>query len=172
MKKYLLAIIAVISLCGAARAQRTEIFASYGGYTQMDAMDCHMGGSDVDNAWGALNLGVNVNVAPNFWIGPSYTFSSTSRKHHDNNHFYYHAIMLNGRYDYYRNSIVTVYGKVGIGSIITHQTWPDDSKNKGYFAFQINPVGATVSLTRTLSMFGEAGFGAQGLIQVGFKLRL
>lgn len=80
--------------------------------------------------------------------------------------------MLNGRYDYYRNRIVTVYGKVGIGSVIMHETWEDDSKNKGYFAFQINPVGATVGLTNVFSLFGEIGFGAQGLVQVGFKLRL
>lgn len=80
MKKYLLALMTVVGFCIAAQAQRTEVFASYGGYTQMDAMDCHDGGPDVNNAWGALNLGVNVNIAPNFWIGPSYTFSSTTRK--------------------------------------------------------------------------------------------
>lgn len=172
MKKYLVALLLIVGFYGAALAQRTEVFASYGGYTQMDAMDCHDGGPDVNNAWGALNVGVNVNIAPNFWIGPSYTFSSTTRKKWDDNHFYYHAIMLNGRYDYYRNRIVTVYGKVGIGSVIMHEIWEDDSKNKGYFAFQINPVGATVGLTNVFSLFGEIGFGAQGLVQVGFKLRL
>ena len=119
-----------------------------------------------------MNLGANFNIAPNFWIGPSYTFSSTSRKHHSDNKFYYHAIMLNGRYNYYRNSIVTVYGKVGIGSIITHETYDDESENKGYFAFQLTPVGAQVGLSNTVSIFGEAGFGAQGLIQVGFKIHL
>lgn len=172
MKRYLLAIVAMIGLFSAAQAQRTELSVSYGGYTQMDAMDCHDGGPDVNNAWGALNLGVNVNLAPNFWIGPSYTFSSTDRKHFDENKFYYHAIMLNGRYNYYRNSIVTLYAKAGIGSIIMHETWPDESKNKGYFAFQLTPVGATVGLNNLFSIFGELGFGAQGLIQVGVKVNL
>ena len=80
MKKYLLALCAILGIFTAAQAQRTELTVSYGGYTQMDAMDCHDGGHDVNTAWGALNVGVNFNVAPNFWIGPSYTFSSTTRK--------------------------------------------------------------------------------------------
>ena len=80
--------------------------------------------------------------------------------------------MLNGRYNYYRNSIVTVYGKVGIGSVITHETFKDESNNKGYFAFQITPVGAQVGLSDLFTIFGEAGFGAQGLIQVGLKINL
>ena len=122
MKKYLLALCAILGIFTAAQAQRTELTVSYGGYTQMDAMDCHDGGHDVNTAWGALNVGVNFNVAPNFWIGPSYTFSSTTRKHNSDNKFYYHAIMLNGRYNYYRNSIVTLYCKGGIGTIISHQT--------------------------------------------------
>lgn len=172
MKKYLLALCAILGIFTAAQAQRTELTVSYGGYTQMDAMDCHDGGHDVNTAWGALNVGVNFNVAPNFWIGPSYTFSSTTRKHNSDNKFYYHAIMLNGRYNYYRNSIVTLYCKGGIGTIISHQTCDDSSKNNGYFAFQINPLGAQVGISNVVSMFGELGFGAQGLLQVGFKFNL
>ncbi len=172
MKKYLLAIFAMVGIVSMANAQKTELTLSYGGYTQMDATDCHDGGKDVNNAWGAINVGANFNVAPNFWIGPSYTFSSTTRKHHSDNKFYYHAIMLNGRYNYWRNSIVTLYGKVGLGAIITHQTWPEDSRNTSYFAYQFTPVGAQVGISRSVSLFGELGFGAQGLLQVGFKFRL
>ncbi|MCM1504629.1 MAG: porin family protein [Muribaculum sp.] len=172
MKKFLLAFCAMIGIATMAQAQKTELFVSYGGYTQMDATDCHDGGPDVNNAWGALNLGANFNVAPNFWIGPSYTFSSTSRKHMSDNKFYYHAIMLNGRYNYWRNSIVTLYGKVGLGAIITHQTYSDESKNTSYFAYQFTPVGAQVGITRSVALFGELGFGAQGLLQVGFKFNL
>lgn len=172
MKKYLFALIAVLGIAGAAQAQRTELSVSYGGYTQMDAMDCHDGGGDVNTAWGALNIGANVNVAPNFWLGPSYTFSSTSRKGNSENHFYYHAIMLNGMYDYYRNSIVKMYAHVGVGAIISHQTYHGDSWNRGYFGFQLSPICAKVDLSRQISMFGELGFGAQGLLQVGFKVAL
>ena len=110
MKKIILALMMIVGIVSGAQAQ-TELTVSYGAYTQMDAMDCHDGGPSVNNAWGAINAGLNFHVAPGFWLGPSYTFSSTSRKHYDENKFYYHAIMLNLRYDYYRNSIVTLYAK-------------------------------------------------------------
>ena len=171
MKKIFLALMMMIGVVTAAQAQ-TELSVSYGAYTQMDAMDCHDGGSAVNAALGALNAGVNFHVAPGFWIGPSYTFSSSTRKHYDENKFYYHALMLNVRYNYYRNSIVTMYAKGGLGTVITHQTWPDDSKNKAYCAFQINPICAQVGLSNAISMFGELGFGAQGLLQVGVKIAL
>jgi opacity protein-like surface antigen len=171
MKKILLMFVVLLATL-AAKAQNTEVAVSYGGYTQMDAMDCHQGGSDVNTAWGSLNAGVNFNVAPNFWIGPSYSFSSTSRKGLDDNHFYYHTIMINGRYNYYSNSIVTVYAHAGLGSVISHQTFEGFSKDKAYLAFQVNPIGAQVELTPAISMFGEAGFGAQGLVQVGLKFNL
>ena len=85
---------------------------------------------------------------------------------------YYHVIMLNGRYDYYRNSIVTLYGHLGVGVDISHITGEWGSENKGYFAIQASPLGAEASISRSVSMFGELGFGAQGLLQVGFRVRL
>ena len=172
MKKILLGLLTAVGLFTASEAHAFDLTASYGGFTQMDAMDCHDGGSDVNNAWGALNIGADFKVAPGFTLGPSYSFSSTSRKHFSENKFYYHVLMLNGKYNYYRNSIVTLYGHVGVGSVISHQTYEGDSKNKGYFAFQVSPIGAFVDLTPKIAMFGEAGFGAQGLLQVGVKINL
>lgn len=174
MKKLLIALLSVMLLCGVASAKNTTEFTfSYGGYTQMDAGDCADGWDDVNNAWGALNVGLNFKILPNVWIGPSYTFSSTTTKggpKHSN--IAYHVIMLNGRYEYYHNSIVKMYGHVGIGSIISHlQPRKYDSYNKGYFAIQISPICAQVDLNRQWAIFGELGFGAQGLIQVGGKLR-
>lgn len=122
MKKFLIALVAMFGITAGVSAQKTEVYASYGGYTQMDATDCHDGGPSVNTAWGALNAGVNFKITPKIWIGPSYTFSSTSRKKYDDNNFYYHAIMFNGRYGYYQNNIVSMYAKVGIGAIITHET--------------------------------------------------
>jgi len=174
MKKLLLAIVAVLALAVPANAQKTELTFSYGGYTLMDASDYHDGWGNVNTAWGAVNFGVNFKVAPKFWIGPSYTFSSTTTKggkHHSS--IAYHVIMMNGRYEYYRNSIVTLYGHFGLGVDISHMMPKDgDAYNHSYFAFQATPLGAEVGLSRDFSLFGEAGFGAQGLIQVGFKVKL
>lgn len=172
MKKFILALIAIVAVTLGASAQ-AQLQIGYGGYTQMDATDMHDGGPKVNNAWGALTAAVNFKAAPNFYLGASYTFSSATRKHIDDASVYYHVIMLNGRYDYWRNRVVTLYGHVGIGVDISHITWPDDNaKNRGYFAFQASPLGAEVDLTRVTSIFGEVGFGAQGLLQVGFRFNL
>lgn len=174
MKKYLFTLIAFLGIAVGAQAQKAEIFFSYGGYTQMDACDMHDGWHSVNTAWGAVNAGVSFNVAPKFWIGPSYTFSScTTKGGPDHSSIAYHAIMLNGRYDYYRNSIVTLYAHLGLGAEISHlmPKW-SDSYNKAYFAFQASPLGAQVGISRNFTLFGELGFGAQGLVQVGFRIGL
>lgn len=169
MKKLLIALVAFLGIGIAANAQKAEFQFSYGGYTAMDASDYHDDLGAVKNAWGAVTAGVNFKVAPSFWLGPSYTFSSSSFKHHDTN-IYYHVIMLNGRYEYYRTPNVTLYGHVGLGVDISHIA-VDDPINKTYFAYQITPVGANVPLSDSFSLFGELGFGAQGLLQVGGRVK-
>lgn len=171
MKKILLVMCAVLGMAIGAHAQKAQLQIGYGGYTQMDATDMHDYGS-VNNAWGAVTAGVNFKVAPSFYLGATYTFSSASYKHSDDANAYYHVFMLNGRYDYYRNRIVTLYGHLGIGVDITHMADDDWSKNKAYFAFQASPLGAEVGLSHVTSIFGELGFGAQGVLQVGFRFNL
>lgn len=172
MKKTLLTL-GLVALAATAATAKTpaDLTISYGGYTQMDAMDMSKG-VKTDNAWGAVTAGVNFNVAPKLWIGPSYTFSSQDFKHNDDGHAYYHVIMLNGRYDYYRNGNLRMYAKAGIGVDITHLAQDEWSKNKAYCAFQINPVGAQYAISNKINLFGELGFGAQGLLQVGVKVNL
>ena len=173
MKKYLLTLIVAAAATFAAGAVSPTVYASYGGYTQMDATNCHDGWSGVNNAWGALNVGVDFNLTRNLSVGPSYTFSSTTTegKHHSN--IAYHAIMLNAKYNYYSNSIVTLYGHLGLGGIVSHmQPRGGDAYNKGYFGYQISPVGAKVGIGKGFDMFGELGFGSLGLVQVGFRYNL
>lgn len=174
LKRLSVALCLAAAAAGMASAQKTEITASYGAYTQMDATDMHDGWDGVNTAWGALNVGVNFRVNNKIWVGPSYTFSSTTTKggpHHSN--IAYHAIMLNGRYQYYQNSIVKMYAKIGLGVDLSYmQPRGGDNYTKAYCAFQIVPIGAQVDLNRQWAMFAEAGFGAQGLFQLGFKLKL
>ena len=170
MKRFLLIICAVIGIAVSASAQKAQFQIGYGGYTQMDCSDMHPWG-DVNNAWGALTAAVNFKVAPKFMIGASYTFSSASYKHHDGNAFY-HVLMLNARYDYWRNSIVKLYAHGALGSCITHATVDDESKDKGYVAFQVSPLGAEVGIGHGAALFGELGYGAQGLVQVGFRFNM
>lgn len=143
MKRFLIALVALVGLAGAASAQKAEIQIGYGGYTQMDATDCHDGWGGVNNAWGAVTLGVNFNVARNFWIGPSYSISTcTTKGGPDHSSIAYHVLMLNGRYNYWRNSMVTLYGHVGLGAVISHMMPHHmDSYNCTYFAYQFTPLG-------------------------------
>ena len=165
MKKFLLSLLAVAGMTATASALTPEIQLSYGGYTQMDATDMHGGYGNVNNAWGSLTAGVYLPVAPKIDAGVSYTFSSSSFKGTDSD-LYYHVVMVNGRYQYYKNSIVKLYAKLGVGVDITHFA-ADGIGNKSYFAYQITPVGAKVDLSKGFGIFGELGFGAQGLLQVG-----
>lgn len=172
LKKLLLCVaVAAASLFSTASAQNAEFTISYGGYTQMDATNMHDSWHHVNNAWGALNAGLNFKVARNIWLGPSYTFSTTTTEggpEHSN--IAYHAVMLNGRYHYYRNSIVTLYAKLGLGVEFSYmQPRGGDNYTKAYCAYQITPVGAQVGISRNVALFGELGFGAQGVVQVGFK---
>jgi len=176
MKKILFALIAItVALCGSQKLNaETSVYASYGGYTQMDACDNHDGWGNVNTAWGAVNVGVDFRILPKLRIGPSYTFSSASTDGGKMaSHIAYHAILLNVKYDYYKNRIVTVYAHGAMGAVISHlQPKGADSFNRGYFAGQISPLGAEVGLSRDFTMFGELGFGAQGLLQLGFRLNL
>ncbi len=132
---------------------------SYGAYTQMDAINCHKGVS----------------------VGPSYSYSSAytpSSLYGIGNGYFesfkskvgYHTLMLNVKIQYYQNSIVKLYAHAGAGAVISHMMPKfGDSYNKGYFAGQISPLGAEVEFYPGASVFGELGFGAQGLIQLGAK---
>lgn len=171
MKRLALTLLAAIGICAGASAANPEIQIGYGGYTQMDATGMHDGVGKVKNAWGVLNAGVNLQVAPKLWIGPSYSFSSTKTKEGDIN-VYYHLIMLNARYEYWRNSMITLYAHAGLGADITHIGYSGSPKNKGYVAYQLSPIGVQTGIGSGVSLFGEFGFGAQGLLNVGVRIGL
>lgn len=179
MKKTIIALAMMLGVAVGAAAQ--ELTFSYGGYTQMDAVNNHKGFQETNNAWGAVNLSLYIPVAKGVKVGPSYTYSSqfTPKSAYEipdlgtfdlKSEVGYHAMMLNVKVDYWHNNIVNLYGHAGAGIVIAHMMPKyQDSYNKGYFAGQISPIGAEVSLAPHAFMFGELGFGAQGLVQVGFK---
>ena len=182
MKKFLIAMAMLLGFTAGAAAQ--EFSVSYGAYTQMDAVNNHKGFPTVHTAWGSVNFGMYLPVAKGVKIGPSYSYSSAFTPAHPYDIPYlgeymlkskvgYHSILLNVKVDYWRNSIVKLYGHAGAGVVIAHMMPKyQESYNKGYFAGQISPIAAEVGLGNGLAMFGELGFGAQGLIQLGVKYTL
>jgi len=179
MKKLLIASALALGCATAVTAQ--EVYMSYGAYTQMDAINCHKGFDKANNAWGGINIGLYIPVAKGVSVGPSYSYSSAytpSSLYGIGNGYFesfkskvgYHTLMLNVKIQYYQNSIVKLYAHAGAGAVISHMMPKfGDSYNKGYFAGQISPLGAEVEFYPGASVFGELGFGAQGLIQLGAK---
>lgn len=170
-----------VAAAAALGAQAQEVTVSYGAYTQMDAMNCHKGFSKVNTAWGGVNFGLYLPIVKGIKVGPSYSYSSafTPAAGYEipglgtydlKSKVGYHTILLNVKADYYQNSIVKLYGHAGVGIVVSHMM-PKylESYNKGYFAFQVSPIGAEVEFMPHAAIFGELGFGAQGLIQVGAK---
>lgn len=173
MKKYFLMLVAVVAASFATKAQSPELYFGYGGYTQMDGTDMHDDWSRVNNAWGAVTVGVDFKVAPKFKLGPSYTISSTTTKGQHHSSILYNAVMLNGKYQYWSNRVVKLYGHLGLGVEISHMMPKGgDSYNKAYFAYQIAPLGAEANIGNKVALYGELGFGAQGLLQVGVRFGL
>lgn len=166
MKKLLIAIIAVMAFVMPASAQKVGIYATYGAYTSNDAIGAYhndYGKLKVGTSWGTVNAGIDFSVGK-FRIGPSYSFSSASTKV-GNYGVYYHTILLNGKYDYFRMGIVSLYAHLGLGAEITHY---EDYKNSGHFAFHVSPIGARFNFGGGFNGIAELGFGAQGVIQLGF----
>lgn len=171
-KRIIVALVALASIVTAATAQKAQLQLSYGGYTQMDVVDMHDGGGRVNTAWGAITAGGWLQLSSGFSIGASYSFSSTKFTNSPDHNAYYHVILFNTRYTYWRNNMVTLYSHVGIGCEITHVKHYDYKENFGYFAYQTSPIGADVTINNTLTLFGELGYGAQGLVQAGIRLNL
>lgn len=174
MKKYLLMLVAVVATAFASKAQSTELYFGYGGYTQMDATNMHDHWHGVNTAWGAVTAGLDFKVLPKFKFGPSYTISSaTTKGGPDHSSILYNVVMLNGKYQYWSNRIVKLYGHLGLGVEISHMMPKHgDSYNKAYFAYQVSPLCAEAAIANNVALFGELGFGAQGLLQVGVKFGL
>lgn len=170
MKKVLLGLLAVVAMVLPASAQKATVYATYGAYTSNDAIDAYHDDWDIHTAWGSVNAGVDFNFGK-FHFGPSYSFSSASTPGGKGaSHAYYHSILLNGKMDYYRTGILTLYAHVGLGATISHMAPKrGGSYDEGHFAFQVSPVAARVALGSGFNFIGELGFGAQGVAQFGFS---
>lgn len=179
MKKLFIALAVALGMASSAAAQ--EVAVSYGGYTQMDAVNNHKGFAKTNTGWGTVNFSLYIPVAKGVKVGPSYSYASQFTPGSDytfeglgtyslKSRVNYHSILLNVKVDYFSNSIVKLYGHAGAGIVIAnmHPRY-EGTYNKGYFGGQISPIGAEVSFLPNAAVFGELGFGAQGLVQVGVK---
>lgn len=173
MKKYIVALLAVLGMAGVASAQRFEFQGGYGGYTQMDATNM-ADNMNVNTAWGAATAGVNFRVNSSMRIGASYTFSTANYKDNAPGTVYYNVVLFSTMYDYYRAGGLNLYSHAAVGMDFSHMTStnPHWSYNNSYFAYQVSPIGAEYYIGSGCKLFGELGFGAQGLLQIGVRVGL
>lgn len=65
---------------------------------------------------------------------------------------------------------IRLYSGIGLGASFATQKYDSDKANSVLFAFNLVPIG--VELGTTISVFGEAAFGFNGLVHAGARLRL
>lgn len=155
-------------------ARNTEVSVSYGVAPAMRSLGAyHHGWHALDN-WGAVNATFDHSFAPNLWAGLSYTYSSSQSDQAWDNRYgkiVYHGLMANVRYHWWNRGPVSLYSHVGLGVLVQYFTpsW-EDSYNRTSMAFQVSPVGLEFNPLPSLGLFGEVGYGTQGIAKVGIRL--
>ncbi|MBO4956110.1 MAG: outer membrane beta-barrel protein [Muribaculaceae bacterium] len=165
---------AALIIPAASQARTTEISASYGIAPAMRSLGAyHHPWHTLDN-WGAVNVTFDHSFAPNLWVGLSYTLSSSSSDTAYEQRYgkiTYHGLMTNVRYHWCNRGPVSLYSHAGVGVLVEYfsPSW-EDSYNRTTFAFQVSPLGIEFNILPGMGLFGEVGYGVQGIAKVGFRL--
>ncbi len=188
--KALVFVLALCSLAFFAKAQsKWEVRAGYGLASAQEIVDgladmtTSLGSlgtarSSTDLSYGPILVGVNYFPMPKLSVGLQYsntkmnndiTLESGGMSNYEN---LYHVIMARSDY-YYSTGFVQVYSGLGAGvsfskSSPTKQTTGSESKSTD-FAYQVNAIGARVG--RTIGVFGELGFGYNGVLNLGISAK-
>ena len=187
MKKLLL--IALLLNCATfVRAQKIEIYGSYGLASAQEIIDglsdmgtsLFSGGtasSNTSHRYGPIAVGLNHYFTPRLSVGILYSNTSSRSVVSGGNSsdFYkntYNVIMA--RTDYrYINKSVQLYSGISLGSSFA-TTKPENGTNTKTasttdFAYQINALGIRVG--RKIGVFTELGFGYNGIINAGVSAK-
>lgn len=180
MKRTIAALFSFIVMLAASqivRAQDTRISLSYGVPTAMRNINVY---HDVDglhgNPWGAVNLSVDHQFYDRLWFGLSYTLSTAPSR--GNGHtgrsssIVWHGLMAGVNYEWGHYGALTLYSHASAGVIVCYYSpsW-QDSYNRTRGAFQLSPIAMDYAVTPSVSLFAEAGYGIQGALQVGARVR-
>lgn len=188
MKKFLLTLI-ILSIVKMADAQKLEIYGAYGLGSAQELVD---GLSDVGSSlitggqlnretslkYGPVMIGMNYYVTPRLSVGALYSKTqsrsdvesgNTTVRYTRNS---YDVIMARSDYRWTRG-FVQLYSGLAAGAAFSRAE-PYDKSFKTIketnFAYQVNALG--VRAGRKLGVFGELGFGYNGIVNAGISLRL
>ena len=125
----------------------------------MDATDCHDGWHHINNAWGALNVGVNFNVARNFYLEAKLHILIMHHQRRPRpflNRISCHNAQrpLQLLAQPHRHTLRPLRNRAVISHMMPKY---HDSYNQTYFAYQFSPLGAQVGISRSATIFGELG---------------
>lgn len=153
----------------------TEVSVSYGAVPAMyhiKAMADHWDG--LQDKWGTVSVTIDHKFADRLWAGLSYTFSTASAEHATAKRpgdLTWHALMLNGRYEWYKNGALTLYSHAAIGVLVIYCS-PEvrESYNVEHMAFQASPICVQYDLGAHAAIFAEGGYGSEGVVNAGLRI--
>ena len=99
-------------------------------------------------------------------------YNPQTLQHWDTMHVDYISLMPTARFTWLRRNIVELYSSVGATAGIEHwmhYTNGEQHTFRPYLSYDIKPIG--ISVGRRWYGFMEAGYGARGIINVGFGHR-
>ena len=152
-------------------------FAEVMGDIFVGAFDHMLGDKDdleLSDMSGGFTIGYRYNLNDRWAIGldGSYEKMTMSGKHNAGNSLTrnYYSIMPTARVYWFNKSHVSMYSRAAAGVVIFTSKSNKDNKTESNATFtgQLSPIGIEVG-GQVLRGFGEFGFGAEGLLQVGAR---
>ena len=143
--------------------------------TGISAIASDIVGQDVDDikAKGAYSLSYRFFPNPRLGVGVTGIYQRIDVNYKNptaKSTFNTIAILANGQYNYLMKSKFDLYSRVGVGICNFNQSGGVGNSSDNAFAFQVTAIG--IRGGGTFSSFVEAGFGYEGILHVGFCLRL
>jgi hypothetical protein len=180
-----------VSSTASAQEHKNEISLSYGVGTETDIASFY---ADIltaifnvradETTFGSANLNYTYCLNKTIGIGATFSYARYTCKLLDSDgnddgsrqKTNYFTVMPTIKANWLHKKIVTLYSRAGAGLIIGHTKNIDKSSNPQettstdyFFGFQLSPIGVEVG--RACCGFAEAGFGQEGILQLGVRYK-
>lgn len=181
MKKILVAIAAMLITFGAsAQNYKTEISVSYGALSNSQILSAVIFAAEAENAGmelekakfiGPISADLYFRTSKYFSFGLSGVYQHTTAKYSvpngDNFECRYFSLMPGMKLHWLRTNGFNMYSKLAVGPTFASNI---DGERAWLLNFQVSPVG--LEFGRRFCVFAEAGFGEQGIVLGGIRLKL
>jgi opacity protein-like surface antigen len=132
-----------------------------------------LGRGHTTESWGTLNLGYNYNFENRLSLGISGSYERVKTTYFNptrETHWTVISLMANAKYYFRNDPNFQLYSGLGLGVVIVSTSdFPYETNDVRMGAFQIRGIGCRYG--KDVAVFGEAGFGVEGVVKVGFSAR-